>query len=361
MSVLTKEKKAPTLDEQKVQQFAGQVVTDLAANLSGAMIIIGHELGLYKAMAGAGPLTADELSEKTNTFKRYVQEWLNNQAAGGYIIYHPESKTYELPTEHAMILAMEEGPAFMTPGFYIVSSLWHDKDLVVEAFKTGKGLGWHQHNHDLFFGTEAFFRSGYKANLAHSWIPALTGIDDKLQQGGRAADIGCGHGASTLIMADKYPNSEFYGFDYHEDSINIAKQRAREAGLSNVVFEVAAADNFARGDFDLICFMDAFHDMGNPLKAISHARTQLAPGGSLMLVEPAAGDTVEENLNVIGRMFYAASTAFCVPHSHSQEGDYCLGAQAGPRVTADIVKKAGYSQFRIAQRTPVNLIYEARA
>lgn len=360
MSVETKEKRVSLFDHVKVEQFAGQVISDLSANMSGAMSIIGHELGLYKAMAGAGPLTAAELAEKTQTFMRYVQEWLNNQAAGGYLVYNPDEKTYELPAEHAIILAAEDSPGFMTAGFYIVSSLWQDKDLLVQAFKTGEGLGWHEHHHNLFFGTEAFFRSGYKANLLNTWIPSLPGVVEKLEKGGRVADIGCGHGASTLMMAERFPNSVFYGFDYHPGSVQVATQRAAEAGLTNVVFEVAAADNFSTGNFDLVCFMDAFHDFGNPFRAVEHAKTKLATDGSLLIVEPASSDKVEENFNVVGRMFYAASTAFCVPHSHSQDGDYCLGAQAGPGAVEDILKQAGYSQFRIVQKSPVNLVYEAK-
>ncbi len=351
---------ASAMDEKQVEQFAGQVITDMAAAMSGVMTLIGHELGLYKAMLGKGPMTPSELAEKTGTFKRYVQEWLNNQAAGGYINYDPETKTYELPLEHAAVLAIEDSPAFMAAGFNVVSSVWFDKEKIVKDFKEGKGVGWHEHHHNLFFGTEAFFRTGYKSNLANRWIPLLTGIEEKLKKGGKAADIGCGHGASTIIMAEKYPASEFFGYDYHDGSIDVARQRVKEAGLSNVHFEVASADNFEENELDLVCFMDSFHDMGNPLKAISHARTRLAPDESVMLVEPASSDKVEENFHPLGRMYYAASTALCVPNSHSQEGDYCLGAQAGPTRVETIVKEAGYTSFRIADRTPVNLVYEAK-
>jgi SAM-dependent methyltransferase len=351
---------APAIDEKKVEQFAGQVITDMAASISGVMSLIGHELGLYKAMLGSGPITPHELAEKTGTFERYVQEWLNNQAAGGYVIYDPAAKTYELPLEHAAVLAMEDSPAFMAAGFNLISSVWYDKEKIVQDFKEGKGVGWHEHHHNLFFGTEAFFKTGYKVNLANRWIPLLTGIEEKLIKGGRVADIGCGHGASTIIMAQKYPASEFFGYDYHDGSIEVAQQRAKEAGLKNTHFEVASADNFDGDDFDLICFMDSFHDMGNPLVAVSHARSTLASGGSVMLVEPASSDRVEENFNPLGRMYYGASTALCVPNSHSQEGDYCLGAQAGPARVEAIVRDAGFTTFRIADRTPVNLVYEAR-
>lgn len=356
----TSNENTPALDFQKVEALAGQVVSDLSAGMSGVMIQIGHELGLYKAMVGQGPLNAEQLAEKTGTFKRYVQEWLNNQAAGGYVLYDPATRTYELTQEQAIVLAIEDSPAFMTAGFYLVSSLWYDKDKLVQDFKEGKGIGWHEHHHNLFFGTEAFFKPGYKTNLVNEWIPALEGIDVKLKQGGKGADIGCGHGASTLIMAEKYPNSEFFGFDYHKGSIEVARERAHAAGLTNVHFEVAAGDNFHGDDFDLICYMDAFHDMGNPYKAISYARKKLAPKGSILLVEPAASDKVEENFNPVGRMFYAASTAVCVPNSHSQEGGYCLGAQAGPAKIEAIVREAGFTRFKIAQQSPVNLIFEVK-
>ena len=348
------------LDYDKVQAFAGQVINDLSAGMSGVLVQIGEELGLYEALKELGPTNANALSIKTNTFERYVQEWLNNQAAGGYINYDPEQKTYYLPEEHALILADTNSPFYMAPGFQVVSSLWYDKDKMVQDFKEGKGIGWHQHHHNLFFGTEAFFRSGYRASLVNEWIPSLEGIENTLTKGGKVADIGCGHGASTILMATKYPNSTFYGFDYHPESIETAKLRAREAGLSNVVFKVSSAKDFEESGFDLICYMDAFHDFGNPLEAIRHASTKLNEDGSIMLVEPASFDELEQNFNPIGRMFYAASTTLCVPHSHSQDGGYCLGAQAGPERVRQIVDEAGFTQFRIAQRTPVNLIFEIK-
>lgn len=348
------------LDLEKVQTFAGQVINDLSAGMSGVLVQIGEELGLYRAMKNLGPTNAEQLSKKTGTFERYVQEWLNNQAAGGYVTYDPGQKTYCLPEEHALILADGNSPFFMAPGFQVVSSLWYDKDKIIEDFKVGKGIGWHQHHHNLFFGTEAFFRSGYRANLVNEWIPSLDGIEAKLIEGGKVADIGCGHGASTILMATKYPNSTFYGFDYHQESIETATERAREAGITNAFFEVASAEDFNGNQFDLICYMDAFHDFGNPLKAIQHAKSKLNDGGSIMLVEPASFDEPEKNFNPIGRMFYAASTTLCVPHSHSQDGGYCLGAQAGPERVRHIVEDAGFTRFKIAQRTPVNLIFEIK-
>lgn len=350
----------PKIDEQKLQNFAGQVLLDMSASSSVVMTLIGHELGLFKAMVNESSVTAATLAQKTGTFERYVQEWLNCQAAGGYIKYDAATKTYSLPFEHALVLAVEDSPVFMAAGPSVTGAIWLDKDKIMEAFKTGKGIGWHEHHHSLFFGVESFFRVGYRAHLVNEWIPSLTGINEKLEKGGRAADIGCGHGASTIIMAQRFPNSKFYGFDYHRESIDVAKQRAKDAGLTNVTFEVASADDFKEGNFDLICYMDSFHDMGNPLQAIRYAHQKLAEGGSLMLVEPASFDNLEENFNPIGRLYYAGSTALCVPHSHSQEGDYCLGAQAGPAKVEEIAKEAGYKHFRIAQRTPVNLILEVR-
>jgi 2-polyprenyl-3-methyl-5-hydroxy-6-metoxy-1,4-benzoquinol methylase len=353
------EKKQAVPDLKKVEEFAGQVIIDLGACLSGVLNLMGHELGLYKAMDGQGFITPKELAERTGTYERYVREWLNNQTAGGYINYDPATKRYALPVEHAMVLAAEEGPAFMTSGFYIAASAWSDREKFVEAFKTGNGMGWHEHHHDLFFGTEALFRSGYKANLIESWIPLLNGVNERLKLGGRVADVGCGHGASTILMAEYYPNAQFYGFDYHPESIDVAKKRAKEKGLTNVTFIKASADEFGEGKYDLICFMDSFHDMGNPLKAAMNARNKLSRSGSLMIVEPASSDNIVENFNPIGRMYYAASTTICVPNSHSQEGDYGLGAQAGVAKVAEIIKEAGFKEFRIAHKTPVNLVYEA--
>lgn len=349
-----------TIDSKKMEVFAGQVISDLSAGMSGVLVQIGLELGLYKAMATLGDTTAKELAETTNTFPRYIQEWLNNQAAGGYVDYSADTNTYRLSMEHALILANEDSPFYMTPGFNVVSSMWMDKDKIVQDFKDGQGIGWHEHHHSLFFGTEAFFRAGYRANLVNDWIPSLTNIDSILKSGGYVADIGCGHGASTIIMASQYPKSTFYGFDNHKDSIEIARKRAKDAGLTNIYFEVANANDFGGDAFDLICFMDSFHDFGNPLKAITNAKNKLTARGSVMLVEPASFDNLEENFNPIGRMFYAASTTLCVPHSNSEEGHYCLGAQAGPKRVEQIVKEAGYTNFKICRRTPVNLIYELK-
>lgn len=357
---MSQQVEALPIDESRLEEFAGQFIADLSASYSGVMTLLGHELGLYKAMDSCGPITAHELATKTGTFERYVREWLNNQAAGGYVIYDPQNETYELPAEHALLLCREESNIFMATGYFIVNSLWHDKNKLLNAFKTGEGIGWHEHHQNLFFGVEDIYRAGYKENLTDVWIPALDGIEEKLKEGGRVADIGCGHGASAILMAEKYPNSEFYGYDYHAESIATAKIRAEEAGLTNVFFEQADAESYAGDNFDLICYFDCFHDFGNPLEAIRYARNKLKEGGSLLLVEPNAGDKVEDNFNPVGRMFYAASTALCVPHSHSQEGNYCLGAQAGPAVVEEIAYEAGFTNFRIADRNPINLIFEIR-
>lgn len=358
MSVLAKEENL--LDMEKVEEFAGQFIQDLSANYSGIMIILGQELGLYKAMQGYGPITPFQLAEKTNTFERYVQEWLNNQAAGGYIKYHPDEKTYELPAEHALVLVEKDNPFLLAPAYYVVSSLWEDKTKLINAFQTGIGIGWHEHHDHLFFGVESVYKSGYLANLNDVWIPALDGVEEKLQRGTRIADIGCGHGASTILMAEKFPNSDFFGFDYHTESIEVATKRAAEKGLTNAFFDSAHAEGYEQGNFDLICFFDCFHDFGDPLKALSFAGTKLAPEGSLLLVEPNASDSIEDNFNPVGRMYYAASTALCVPHSHSEEGDYCLGAQTGPAKVEEIAKKAGFNNFKIVSQNPFNLVYEIK-
>jgi SAM-dependent methyltransferase len=334
----------------------------MAASMSGVMTNIGHKLGLYKAMAGAGAITASQLAQKTNTHERYVLEWLNNQAAGGYVIYNPSDRTYELPEEHAMVLANEASPVFMASGFDTISSIWLDEDKVVDAFRTKKGIGWHEHHHRLFCGCEAFFRTGYKTHLTAEWIPALEGVEAKLKAGARVADVGCGHGASTIIMAQAYPKSTFFGFDYHEQSIATARQRAEEAGVADrVKFEVATAKNFPGTDYDLICYMDCLHDMGDPVGAAKHTREVLAQDGTVLLVEPFAGNCVEDNLNLVGRMYYAASTAICTPNSLSQEVGLGLGAQAGEKKLAEIMFEAGFSKFHRATQTPFNLVLQARA
>lgn len=349
------------MDRDKVEAFVGQMVNEMAANLSGVMTSIGHKLGLYKAMAGAGAMTPAQLAQKTNTHERYVLEWLNNQAAGGYVTYDPTTRTYELPDEHAMVLANEASPVFMAGGFESVASMWFDEDKVINAFRNGKGIGWHEHHHRLFCGCEAFYKTGYQTHLTTEWLPALDGVEEKLKQGAKVADVGCGHGASTILMAQAYPNSVFFGFDYHDKSIETARQRAEEAGVTDrVKFEVATAKDFPGHGYDLVCYMDCLHDLGDPVGAAKHAFETLDKNGAVLLVEPFAGNSVEDNLNPVSRMFYAASTAICTPNSLSQEVGLGLGAQAGEKRLAEIMTEAGFSQFRRATQTPFNLILEAR-
>jgi SAM-dependent methyltransferase len=349
------------MNEAKMEAFVGQVITDMAASMSGVMTNIGHKLGLYKAMAGAGPITPAQLAQKTSTHERYVLEWLNNQAAGGYVTYDPSNRTYELPLEHAMVLADETSPVFMASGFDTVSSMWLDEDKVTNAFRTGKGIGWHEHHHRLFCGTEAFYKTGYRTYLVTQWIPALEGVEEKLKKGAKVADVGCGNGASTIIMAQSYPQSTFFGFDYHDKSVETARQRAEEAGvIDRVRFEVATAKNFSGTSYDLVCFMDCLHDLGDPVGAARHTKEVLAEDGTVLLVEPFADDHIENNLNSIGRLFYAASTAVCTPNSLSQEVGLALGAQAGESRLANVMTEAGFSRFRRATQTPFNLILEAR-
>lgn len=350
------------VNEEKLQAFLGQFVSDFAAMASGVMIAIGYKLGLYEEMKDSGLITSHQLAQKTNTEERYVREWLNNQAAGGYVNYIATDNTYEMPPEQAMVLANTESPFYLVPGMVEgIPSLWADEEKVIEAFKTGKGIGWHEHDHRLFYGTEYTFRPGYKANITKSWIPALKGIEEKLQVGGKVADVGCGHGASTIVMALAYPNSKFYGFDYHKESVETARERAKEAGVEDrVTFEAFSAKDFPGEDYDLICFMDCFHDLGDPLGAAKKAYKALKEDGSLMLVEPFAGDQLENNINPVGRMYYAFSTTICCPNSLSQEVGTALGAQAGEVKLGSVILEAGFTQFRRATETPFNLILEAK-
>ena len=347
--------------QEKIEAFSAKVVDDVAAAYSGVMTKIGHKLGLYKSLAQNGEMTSVDLAEKTDTSERYILEWLNNQAAGGYLHYNPCQQTYCLPDEHIPILADEDSPFFMAGGLDGLTAIYSIENRLIDAFKSGDGIGWHEHDKSLFFGTENLFRTGYRANLTTEWIPALTGVEDTLKVGGKVADIGCGHGASTIVMAEAYPKSFFVGFDYHEDSIQTARKRAQEAGISDRVrFDVASAKNYAGSDYNLICFMDCLHDLGDPIGAAKHAYNALAGDGSILLVEPHAGDTIEQNLHPIGRLFYAASTAFCTPNSLSQEGGAALGAQAGESQLAEIAFQAGFRTFRRATETSFNLIFEAR-
>jgi SAM-dependent methyltransferase len=351
---------APAFSEAKLQEFMGKAIADMGASISGALIAIGERLGLYKALA-AGPLTSGELASKTGTHERYVREWLNAQAAGGYITYDPESKAYRLPPEQALALAVEDSPAYL-PGFFLVAiSVARDLDKIIQAFRTGEGVGWHEHDSMLFEGTEKFFRPGYNANLIPSWLPALDGVTEKLSKGAMVADVGCGHGTSTVIMAKAYPQSRFFGFDYHSGSIERARQLAQSAGVDErIVFDVASAKAYPGVAYDLVTFFDCLHDMGDPVGAARHVLQSLAPDGTWMIVEPFAGDKTEDNLNPVGRIFYAASTMICTPASLSQEVGAALGAQAGEAKIREVVTAGGFTRFRRAAETPFNLIFEAK-
>jgi len=341
------------IDMAKVEQFVGQAVGELGATLNAALVVIGDRLGLYKAMAGAGAVTPAELAEKTQTSERYVREWLNAQAAGGYVTY--ADGRYTLPPEHALALADENSPAFLPGAFQLMTAAVRDEPQITAAFRSGAGVGWHQHSHDLFEGCERFFRPGYQSNLVQSWIPALEGVEAKLAAGARVADVGCGHGASTQIMAAAYPESGFFGFDYHAESI-----AAASAQSPDIAFTVASAQDFPGKDFDLVTTFDCLHDMGDPVSAARHIREALAADGTWLIVEPFAGDTVEENLNPVGRVYYAVSTLVCTPASLSQEVGLALGAQAGEARLRDVVTAAGFTRFRRVAETPFNLVLEAR-
>jgi SAM-dependent methyltransferase len=349
------------IDEAKLEAFMGQAVTDMGAIISAPLMIIGEKLGLYKAMAGAGPLTSEEVAERTGVAERSVREWLRNQAAGGYVAYDPDGDRYTLPDEHALALADEDSPFYILGVYDSIASLYADEDRILDAFRSGDGMGWHEHDHRLFRGTERFFRPGYKANLVAEWIPALDGVQEKLERGGSVADVGCGHGASTIIMAEAFPNSQFFGFDYHEASIERAREAAEQAGVADrITFAVASAKDYPGTGYDLVCVFDCLHDMGDPVGASGHILETLAEDGTWMIVEPFAGDNVEDNLNPVGRVFYGASTVICTPASLAQEVGLALGAQAGETRLAEVITEGGFGTVRRATETPFNLILEAR-
>ena len=350
------------IDEAKLNAFMGRAVGDMGAAMHAVLIVLGDRLGLYKGMANGAPVTPAELATLTGTSERYVREWLNANAASGYVTYDAKAATYTLPPEQALALAVDDSPAFLPGAFQIISSCFHDVDKIEDGFRTGKGVGWHEHHHDLFHGTERFFRPGYAANLVSQWIPALDGVEAKLRAGGKVADIGCGLGSSTILMAKAFPNSEFFGFDYHSDSIDLARMAAKREGMSDrVTFAVASAKGFPGTDYDLVAFFDCLHDMGDPAGAAKHVRESLAPKGTWMIVEPFAHDEVAQNLNPIGRIMYSASATVCVPCSLSQEVALGLGAQAGPANIEKVVRDGGFTQFRKATETPFNMVFEARA
>ena len=347
------------MDESKLMEFMGRLVSDMGGAAMLASVIVGDELGLYRAMADGEPVTAEALAERTGCHPRLTLEWLNAQAASGYVEF--DDGSYRLPEEQALALAVEDSPVFVAGGAVVIASLFLDKDKQVAAMRGDGAIPWGDHHPCLFSGTEKFFRPGYKANLVPSWLPALDGVTAKLEAGAHVADVGCGHGASTVIMAQAYPNSRFTGYDFHAPSIATARDRADEAGVADrVTFSEATAKDYEGTGFDLVCFFDCLHDMGDPVGAARHAHQAIADDGTVLLVEPFAGDSLEENCNPVGRLFYAASTFVCTPNSLSQEVGRGLGAQAGEARLREVFTEAGFTRFRRATETPFNLIIEAR-
>jgi SAM-dependent methyltransferase len=348
------------LDMDKLNAFIGQFVGDLGAAVHSGMVVIGEKLGLYKALDGP-PLTSAELAAKTHTDERYLREWLSSQAAGGYITYDEKTNRFYLNAEQAFALAKEDSPAYLPGAFELALASLEAVPRIAESFRTGAGMGWHEHADGVFHGCEKFFRPGYAANLVASWIPALEGVQAKLNAGARVADVGCGKGASTLLMAKAFPKSHFFGFDYHDKSIEGARDQAKKEGIADRVnFTVAKAKDFPGNDFDFVCYFDCLHDMGDPVGAAKHVRQSLAKDGTWMIVEPFANDQLKDNLNPVGRVYYSFSTLLCTPCSRSQEVGLCLGAQAGEQRIRDVVTKAGFTRFRRATETPFNIVYEAR-
>jgi SAM-dependent methyltransferase len=350
-----------SIDQARLDEFMGRFVGDLGAALSAALVVVGDRLGLYRAMADGEPVTPEELAQRTGTDARYVREWLANQAAGGYVTYDPGQSTFSLTPEQSLALAQENSPAFVPGAFQLATALVKDEPKITEAFRSREGVGWHEHNDDLFTGTERFFRPGYTANLVSSWIPALDGVQAKLEAGALVADVGCGHGASTVLMAQAFPRSEFVGFDYHHASIEHARAAAAQAGVEGrVSFEVASAKQYPGDGYDLVCMFDCLHDMGDPVGAAAHVFGTLTPDGTWLVVEPYAGDRLEDNLNPVGRVYYGASTLVCTPASRDQEVGLALGAQAGEGRLAEVIAAGGFTRFRRAAETPFNLVLEAR-
>ena len=358
---MTTTEQAVQVDGDKLMQFVYRAVDEIGATLNAALVVLGDKLGLYRALAGAGPLAPAELAERTGTAERYVREWLNAQAAGGFVEYDPDSGRYTLPPEQAVALTDPASPAYL-PGFFQVAvGSVLDSPKIAEAARTGAGFGWHEHVHDVHEGCERFFRPSYNANLITGWLPALDGVVAKLERGALVADVGCGHGASTILMAQAYPNSAFVGSDYHQASIETARQRAQEAGVADRVrFEAAPAAAYGGTDYDLVTMFDCLHDMGDPAGAARHVRGTLKPDGTWMIVEPRAGDRVEQNLNPVGRVYYAVSTLLCTPASLSQDVGLALGAQAGEARIGDVVTAGGFTRFGRVAETPFNLVFEAR-
>ena len=348
-------------DPAKLEQFMGKMVSDMAAAMSGSLVITGVKLGLYGKLAQIGPASSRLLAEELHLDERYVREWLSAQAASGFVDYDSTTERFSMNPEQMMALSNEDSPVYVAPAFELIASAYIDEPKITDAFQSGAGVGWHEHHECLFRGCEKFFRPGYRANLVSAWLPALTGVVDKLERGAKVADIGCGAGASTIIMAAAFPKSEFIGYDYHDKSIERAHEAAEEAGyLPNLRFEVAAAKNARGGDFDLVCCFDCLHDMGDPVGAATHVREMLKSDGTFMIVEPMAADKLSDNINPVGRMYYSASTMICTPGSKAQEVGLALGAQAGEARLREVLTHAGFGTVRRAAETPFNMVIEAK-
>jgi SAM-dependent methyltransferase len=348
------------VDNEKLSQFLGRFVGDLGAAVHAGMVVIGEKLGLYKALA-SGPMSAAQLAAKTGTDERYVREWLASQAAGGYVTYNPETQEFGLTEEQKLTLATENGPAYIPGAFELALGSLAAVPRIAESFRSGAGMGWFEHQPGVIHGCEKFFRPGYAMNLVSSWIPALTGVPEKLKAGGKIADIGCGKGASSILMAKAFPKSRVYGFDYHKESIEAARESAKQEGVGDrITFEVATSKEFPGDHYDLATMFDCLHDMGDPIGAAAHVRAALNDDGTWMIVEPYANDELKDNLNPVGRVYYGFSTLLCTPCSRSQEVAMCLGAQAGEKRMRNVVQSAGFSRFRRASETPFNLVYEVR-
>jgi len=350
-----------SLNPDALNQLLGQMINDLGASVNGALVVLGDKLGIYTALADIGPATSQQLAKKTDLHERQLREWLSAQAASGYVSYDAGSDVFFLTPEQVAVFADPNSPAAMTGGFYAISAIYHDEPLVAESFRTGAGLPWGRHHNCLFCGVERFFRPGYQANINENWIPALDGIQQKLRAGTRVADIGCGHGISTLIMAKAFPKSQFCGFDLHPTSIEAANRHAKEQQITNVNFSIATAKDFPGNDYGFVTVFDALHDMGDPIGAASHVKQSLQADGTFMIVEPFAGDSLAENMSPVGRVYYGFSTMICTPGSLSQEVGLALGAQAGERRLRDVLSKGGFTRVRRAAETPFNMILEARA
>lgn len=351
----------PEVDQQKLENFMGKMVTDMSAAMSGPLVIMGVKLGLYKSLAQGGAMSSEELADRSGVRERYVREWLAAQAASGFVDYDPGARQFSMSAEQQMALADEDSPVYVASAFELIASAYIDEPRITEAYKQGKGFGWHEHHECLFRGTERFFRTSYRANLISDWLPSLDGVVEKLASGAKVADVGCGHGASTILMAQTYPNSRFTGFDYHDVSIERAREAAANAGINgNITFELAAGKDVPDEAFDLVACFDCLHDMGDPVGVARRIRQVLKPDGTFMIVEPFANDDLEDNLNPVGRMFYSASTMICTPGSLAQEVGLGLGAQAGEARLSQVLADAGFSQIRRSADTPFNMVLEAR-